>query len=161
MVKISFASIFFLLATLSSLSSTFPVKPRAPELASAVNAIVSVLDVVDVTVALVHIGRVEVDLVKDEATAIIEIVKGIVPNFEAALSAIVDQKKHADVLPLVPGPIAYSVLQIMDESTINLANSLIELVPSDNSHLVEEATCIKDQLQAAFKAASGAYASDY
>ncbi len=64
----------------------------------------------------------------DEASAIIEIAKGIVPNFEAALSAIVEQK-NVDLVPIVPGPLAYSILEILDESTINLANSLIELVP--------------------------------
>ncbi len=66
MVKVSFASIFFLLSSLSSLSFTFPIKPRTvseletdlnklsvdvAELASSVNAVVSVPDVVDVTVS--------------------------------------------------------------------------------------------------------------
>jgi hypothetical protein len=66
MVKISFASIFFLLATLSSLSFTFPIQPRSvikleadlnqlsvdvAELASLIGSIVNGLDVVDETVS--------------------------------------------------------------------------------------------------------------
>ncbi len=65
MVRISFASIFFLLATLSSLSFTFPIQPRTvskleadlnrlsvdvAELASLVGSIVNGLDVVAETV---------------------------------------------------------------------------------------------------------------
>lgn len=62
MVKISFASIFFLLVTLSGLSSTSPIKPRAVselkadletlsvdlvQLTSSIQSVVNGLDAVD------------------------------------------------------------------------------------------------------------------
>ncbi|KAF8348705.1 hypothetical protein F5887DRAFT_951500 [Amanita rubescens] len=185
MVKISFASIFFLLATLSSLSFTFPIQPRAvgeleedlnqlsvdvAKLASLVGSIVNGLDVVAETVAFLQAQPVELDLIKcnddtssissfsvDEAKDVIEIVKGIVPNVEAALSGIVEKQEYIDEF-IVPGPVLYLYLEVLDGSTTALANSIIELIPSDDCDLVKEATSIKDRLQVAFSAAVDAYA---
>ena len=73
MVKISFASIFFLLATLSSLSFTFPIKPRTvsdletdlnklavdvAQLASSLKSINSGVDVVGDAVSGRPISRI-------------------------------------------------------------------------------------------------------
>ncbi len=49
-------------------------------------------------------------------------------NFEANLSATVDQKTDVELL-IVPGLFTYLEVWILDKMTINLANSLIKLVP--------------------------------
>ena len=64
----------------------------------------------------------------DEAKDIIDIVEGIVPNVEAALSGIVEKQAYIDEF-IVPGPTLYLYLEVLDGSTTALANSIIELIP--------------------------------
>jgi len=184
MVKISFASIFFLLATLSSLSFTLPIEPQAiikldadlntlsVDVAQLATFIVSVdngLDVVDEAKAFLQVQFVvQTDLVTcnsdtssilsfsaDEAENILKIVDGIVPTVGAALSGLVEKRNYFETW-IVPGPIIYSVLKALEANTIKLANSLIDRAPSG---FVDEATSIRDRLQVEFNVAIKAYSS--